>query len=309
MEIDENAMAENNAALDAAVAQALQQKRLVFDKKFRDGYQILKKLEEVDNNTESRIKAINKKAARSCLMSLGAFICAIIAGSVFESEIAVIICVAIIALMLILTIAIKIKGRIVGRNDLPDYFKDSLLPVLDMLQEDINQKAKVKFDLDFSPGNLKSKIVGKEKLPPGSNRKLIKTTYHNPWCKVQLGLTNGSIIRLDMTSHLFSFDRHYKTYRGKYKHKRKWKVIVEVTAILFPDKDRLRVDIDSVAQAAQSFKIKPGTKGDQGFIKHVRKFKFKVNAPFEIPDHTVKVDDIMEILITLCKSTTKAERV
>jgi hypothetical protein len=126
------------------------------------------------------------------------------------------------------------RGRVIAREDLCNDFRDSLLPFLDQIAEDVSPKAKVTVALDLVG-------IGEGKRVRGGGNG--ETVYADPWCALDFKLVDGSAISLRIETTCRKRER--RNPRGKLKTK--WKKTVEVSAALAPgagtviDRDRGRV--------------------------------------------------------------------
>ena len=297
---------ESNEMLNAAISQITRSKKWTFNNKFKHAYDLLQALKSHDDEIDKQVAKYGKRAIMSLIAIFGGLFGSFFLSAALGSDIVLAIGLVIAAAALVCTVVCFVKRNNAKNQDLSNNFKDTIIPVIDLLIDDINPKGKAKFDIDFFPLESGHKKTNEEELPPGRFIKLKKVTYSNPWCKLELPLTNGSLIKLDITSNLYKFHRKYRSMSGKTKYKSKWKALVEVSAVLFPDSEKLAVDTNLVS-GSKIGSIKPGSKGDKNYVQLKKKYKVKQSTPHEEFSCPVKVDDIMHILITLCKSAAKAK--
>ena len=186
--------------------------------------------------------------------------------------------------------------------DLANDFRLCIPPLLDVLADDLEPRAKVRLQLDMA-GIGKEKLVRKHNIPPGRFRKVIESVYHDPWCHLAAQLADGSQLVLDIENHLIEHDRRWTTRsrsgKTKFKRKSKWKKLVVVSAAVVPNAERLAWDEGEVGARSTDEKLKLAEKKGAKVCRLVRKFKF--SAVNQQPDGVASSDDIVGMFMELFK--------
>lgn len=289
--------------MSADASEVIARKSIRGRKRLREWLALFEELGRFDLIIESKVKTARKLRTISIvIMVVSAF------STIFtiESGLAII---SIIALCIgtagFIFFFFKLKGY--AKINLSNYFRDTIAPLFTLLEDDIDPKGKIDIMMDMEQSDAKSKITGKEKLPPGSNRKLIKTTYKNPWCEISFPLINQTRLKLEIDNELYSFDRHYtrrsRSGKTKFKHKRKWKALVTASALLFPDSQRIGLDQQKIESGVADAKIKTARKNGIDCAKLVKKFKYKSSVASQIPNHSIDPQELVGMFIQLCSKT------
>ena len=188
------------------------------------------------------------------------------------------------------------------RMDLANDFRLCLPPLLDVLAEDMEPRAKVQLQLDMA-GIGKDKLVSQHAIPPGRFRKVTESIYHDPWCHLAARLADGSQLVLDIENHLIEHDRRWTTRsrsgKTKFKRKSKWKKLVIVSAAIVPNAEHLAWDEGEVSARSADEKLKLAEKKGARVCRLVRKFKF--SAVNEQPDGVASPKDIVGMFMELFK--------
>ena len=195
-----------------------------------------------------------------------------------------------------LLVFLIIRERRLKRSDLADDFHRVLLPFLRTIEEDIPSPGKVSLDLDLS-GPTDTKIVRKEKIPPGRFRKVLRTVYDDPWCRLDAPLAEGSRLSLNISNIYTVRDCHWRNSRGKFKRKRKWKKVVVVTAGLVPNARTYAVEPGDMVAATRSVRFKLTQKKNGQMATVRRKYKFK--SVDKTPDEYVASDELVGMFFQL----------
>lgn len=137
------------------------------------------------------------------------------------------------AALIVLAVMHLVKYRRLKKFDMIDDFRICLRPALRDLGHDLDPDKKIKVQMDLS-GPTKEKQKSKNELPPGPWRKLTETVFDDPWCEVRLALIDGGAVVLSFENRYRKFERSYRTSRGKYKTKTKWRKECAAMATLLP---------------------------------------------------------------------------
>ena len=197
----------------------------------------------------------------------------------------------------VLIFVFKKKLNKLEAADIPDELRKSVRPVLKQLEQDLHPEEKIKGTIQLA-GIDPSRCKLKKDLPPGHNRSLTLSVYESEVCDLRLPLTDGStaVLRLNNTFH--KLERSYRTSRGKYKSKTKWKKAVTATAMLIPpvrwnwEPARMQKYVDKVNEKL-SFAEKNGVMAAR--LDRYYKFKGIGSAPVA----TVPPEDIMKLFVRL----------
>lgn len=277
-------------------------KRILARKRLSQWLILLKTLSQFDAGTDVVLKKVQSKVIGSIVM-LGITFFLFIFGLAFtEGNIVVVV----VGLSIALFVAFRaifygIKASKLKKVDLSNDFRETILPLLDYLSEDILPKGKILLDLDLSETSDKKHQVSKAKIPPGKFKKLTETVYESQCCSASIPLVDGTLLKLDISKKLASYNRYYRASSGKYKTKIKWKLLTIVTTSITPNEDDLCVSEDDIETLAVSEKIKLAEKKGGQVCKLTRKFKFR-DPVGGIPQDCVSPEAIIEMYMTLCSA-------
>nr|WP_319490492.1 hypothetical protein [uncultured Desulfobacter sp.] len=281
------------------VREAVKTKRIFGKKRLREWLGFLPVLSRFDAQVDSRLKKVQ---GRSVLFGVLAFLSlfAAIFGTAFsDGDIRVVsLTGGLLIVFFLLFIIYRIKVSRLKKINLDNSFRDTLLPLLQILSEDIPPKGKIFLDLDLGTPAAKENMISEQKLPPGRNKKLIERVYRSKVVHAAIPMTNGARLILDIVKQPASYDRYYKNPRGKYKHKQKWKMLTLVTAGLIPPGDDFSVDADKVARMAEQEKVKFKEKNTGELCRLTRKFKSKSAAG--VPEAPVPPELLVDMFMKLC---------
>lgn len=280
------------------LTEAVEKKRFTGKKRLRQWMVFLKILAKFDEDVDDRMKKAGKKAA---IFGVGTFV-ALFAGifAIAGTEgypVVIQVSAAVVLILAVMFIVYLIKYKGLSKINLDNSFRETLLPVLAILSEDIPDKKKIYLDLNLGNPTDKAYKISDKKIPPGRNRKLIERVYRFPAFHADIPLENGTRLLLDLVKQPASYDRYYKTARGKYKHKTKWKMVTFVTAGLIPDTSEFDVDQDQVSQMAEKEKMKLKEKKGSPVCSLTRKIKSK--AP-KVPEEPVPPELVLDMFMKLC---------
>ena len=275
-------------ALSPAATQAVAAKVLTGAWSGRALVKLLGELEKWDVVIEAKKAKMNKLWIGSMI---GAFVGFILMFVLFPYGIALFL----IPFVLIFIFKKKLNGF--EAADIADELRKSVRPVLKQLGQDLHQEEKIKGTIQLT-GIDESRCKLKKDLPPGHNRSLKLSVYETEVCDLRLPLADGStaVLRLNNTFH--KLERSYRTSRGKYKSKTKWKKAVTATAMLIPpvrwnwEPARMQKYVDKVNEKL-SFAEKNGVMAAR--LDRYYKFKGIGNAPVA----TVPAEDIMKLFVRL----------
>ncbi len=262
-----------------------------------DGRSLVKLFAELDRwdaMAEARKARARKVFFGGIIGSVIGFFALFIVGAVAENFFAGLLFFLVPLAVLIVGVRMKKAARAI---DLPNELSASLRPVLKKLSQDLHPDEKIKVNLNLA-GIDESKCANVKDLPPGHNRSLKQFTYDEELCDLRLPLTDGTqaVVRLENT--YVKLERSYRTSRGKYKSKTKWKKLVTVTTILIPpqrinwEPARVQQTIDRNWEKV-SFVEKDGVMA----ARMDRYYKFK--AAGDIPADVAPAADVLRMLVRL----------
>lgn len=285
--------------LPPQVREAVKTKRILGKKRLREWLGFLPVLSRFDAQVDVRLKKVQ---GRSILFGVLAFLSlfATIFGTAFSDGNMMVLrsTGGVLLVFLLLFIIYRIKVSRLKKINLDNSFRETLLPLLQILSEDIPPKGKIFLDLNLGDPAAKGNMISEQKLPPGRNRKLIERVYRSKAVHAAIPLTNGARLILDIVKQPASYDRYYKNPRGKYKHKQKWKMLTLVTAGLIPPDDDFSVDAAKVDRMAKREKVKLKEKNTGELCRLTRKFKSKSAAG--VPEEPVPPELLVDMFMKLC---------
>lgn len=164
------------------------------------------------------------------------------------------------------------------KQDLINDFRLCVVPLLEMLREDINQKERLKIDMTLS-GPSPEKIVSKQELDPkdfGAHvQKVTRTVFRDPWCCIEMTLLDGANVSIDIENYYLKFDRRQRGASGKTKFKTKWKKRSVARARLIPKTGEFSWNREKIGQQPAEHKLKLKDKVGAPVCRAARKFKYK----------------------------------
>jgi hypothetical protein len=182
---------------------------------------------------DERNEAAVKKAKGSMTWAIVGTIASLFAGvailGVFDTGLGFLLPVGGVALSIVL----GRKWSALKKADLIDDFRICLRPGLRDIAQDLDPEKKIRVRMDLA-GPVDRKKTSELQLPPGRNRKLTETIFQDPWCEVRLPMMDGSTAVLEFEVCWKKRVRDYRTSRGKYKSKTKWRKECTAVATLLP---------------------------------------------------------------------------
>ena len=287
-------------SLSPPAQDAIKQKALSGVRRFQEWRGILEEIAVFDASTDAlRLRAQRKMAvmfglAFLCLF-VGVFSLAALQFGGFMIAVPILVGCGLLTCV-VLGICAAVKVSALKKCDLANDFRVTVFPVLELLAEDIGRKGKVALELDLG-GATPQKVVSKEKIPPGRFSKLVETVYHDPWCRFKATLVDGNEVLLEVVNNIFSYDRYWRNPRGKYKHKRKWKKRVDVSATVVPRQEGVAWDEQGVDAFATGNKLKRAQKKGADVCRLTRRFKF--SSVGEAPEAAPKGEHVVAMFSRL----------
>jgi len=135
-------------------------------------------------------------------------------------------------LMVLLTfVGIIIRWRL-GKIDIHNNLREFVVPVVNLIGQDMEAGTKISLDLDLRGKTLDSKLKDNRKNDPGwfSYPKVTTRVYDDPWFRLTGQLVDGSRLILNVDDQVTRIDKTYKGSSGKIKSKTKYKIKHEIMA-------------------------------------------------------------------------------
>jgi hypothetical protein len=276
---------------------AVRTKRFSWSFRIRYLLKLIRELATFDRKTDAYRKKYDKRLLRSLI---GLWIMVALAATAWHKEASPLdlIFLGFGALFLPFLIYYAVRFYTLNKLDLDNDFRRSVAPFLNMIKEDIPGRKKVNVHLDLK-GLCDDKMVQSDSIPPGRFKKLVKTIYADPWCKIEAPLFGHGWLELTIENTCVSHDRTWINDNGKKKEKTKWRKIVRVCMGLTPDRKLLVYNGNRLENVAQREKIKFRQKGKTQTAWLIRKWKYKGET--DLPDRSPSPDELMDMLITLAK--------
>lgn len=174
---------------------------------------------------EARAQLLNYVILFGILSFLGIF-----ATAALAEDYSIIIAVEL--LMVVLTfVGIIIRWRL-GKIDIHNNLREFVVPVVNLIGQDMEAGTKISLDLDLRGKTLDSKLKNTHKDDPGwlSYPKVTTRIYDDPWFRLTGQLVDGSKLILNVDDQVTRLDKTYKGRSGKIKSKTKYKVKHEIMA-------------------------------------------------------------------------------
>jgi len=162
---------------------------------------------------------------------------------------------ALVGAIWLLVTVLKMK-----KLDLSNNFRQVAMPLFAVLREDMEPGATVNVRLDLSPPTAKGKKTGTGKPydVPGY-RKVVDTTYVDPWFGGGARLADGSVLQWTVTDDVVASERTKRTARGKIKTKTKHRKTTTIAVdVALPKKEYAVAALP--AAEGEKVKVKDGEK-------------------------------------------------
>ncbi|MBU1171357.1 MAG: hypothetical protein KKD44_17500 [Proteobacteria bacterium] len=285
--------------LPPEIRDAVTNKRISGRKKLGRWLVFLKTLSEFDEQVDAQYNKVKKRSVGFGVLTFVCLFASIFALAFSEGNLVVLAsCGSVVFLLFVFFMVNWLNARALKKINLENSFRETVLPFLAILSEEISPKDKITLDLNLGDPTAKQYKVSEQKLPPGRNRKLIERTYCFPACHAKIPLENGTLLLLDLVKNPVSYDRYYRSSSGKSKHKKKWKLIIDVTAGLVPVSEEFQVSEAEVERMTASAKVKLKEKKGGQLCCLREKLKFK--SAKGVPDENVSPEALVEMFMKLC---------
>jgi hypothetical protein len=285
--------------LPPEVVEAVTSKRVSGKKKLQQWIEFLKTLARFDEQVDARLKQIKSRVHTFGTATFVALCVTIFLTFATEGNRTVLwIGGTLLVIFFGIFITFWNKSNSLQEINLDNSIRETLLPLLEILSEDIPPKGKISLVLNMGDPAAEENRISEKELPPGSNRCLIERIYRVQTIHAAIPLTNGSQLILDLVKQPASYDRYYSNRRGKSKHKQKWKMLTLVTAGLAPNADDFAVDAAEVDRLSESEKVKLKQICGGQLCCLTRKFKSK--SAVGVPEETLSPDLVLDMCMKLC---------
>jgi len=157
-------------------------------------------------------------------------------------------------------IALLVTVLKMKKLDLSNNFRQVAMPLFAVLREDMEPGATMNVRLDLSPPTAKEKKTGTGKpyVVPGY-RKVVDTTYVDPWFGGGARLADGSVLQWTVTDDVVASERTKRTARGKIKTKTKHRKLTTIAVhVALPKKEYAVAAMP--ADEGEKVKVKDGEK-------------------------------------------------
>lgn len=124
-----------------------------------------------------------------------------------------------IAVIVLLVIYLRMK-----KHDVPNQLRESVLPLVALLREDLDPAEPLELSVDLRAGNRDSTKVRSRDLSGTGYPKVVETFYDNGWLSGRGVLVDGASVEWSVTDHIRERKVTKRNPRGKIKTKHKYKV-------------------------------------------------------------------------------------
>ncbi|EKD81328.1 MAG: hypothetical protein ACD_39C01858G0002 [uncultured bacterium] len=203
-------------------------------------------------------------AAREQLLNF-IFLCGVlsfvglIAIGIFSDDYPIVIPIVGVIFLMIFPTAI-LRWRL-GRVDIHNNLREFIVPMINLIGQDMPANQKIHLELDLCGKKLESKLRTRTKDDPGwlSYPKITISVYDDPWCRITSELIDGSKLMLTIDDQITVIDRTYKSISGKIKSKTKNKVKHMIRASLaLKHKTYAAATQNSIQKLGPELKLKDG---------------------------------------------------
>jgi hypothetical protein len=262
-----------------------------------DGKSLVKlfaELDRWDNMAEGRKKSAQRVFVGGCIfMVLGVFAAFVVADQT-ESIWGIAACILVPIGITALGAKLKNAARAI---DLPNELRLTLRPVLRQLKQDLHPDEKIKVNLNLA-GLDESKPATEREYPSPRGGKIKEKTFVDDLGELRLPLIDGSTAVIRLENSYIEAARSYRTARGKYKTKTKWKKLATATTILIPPA-RINWQSGKAAQMVDpnSERVTFSEKDGVMVARLDRYYKFKKAG--DAPEDTVPGSHVIDMLVRL----------
>ncbi|MBU1108547.1 MAG: hypothetical protein KKB51_17865 [Candidatus Riflebacteria bacterium] len=161
-----------------------------------------------------------------------------------------------------------------GRIDIHNNLRGFVVPIINLLGQDMTAGQKIILDLDLRGKKLPSKLKQCVKDDPGwfSYPKTTTSTFEDPWFNLTTELVDGSKLMLTVDDEITQLDRTRKNARGKIKSKSKDKIKHMIRASLALKHKKYAVATQNdIEKFGSDLKLKNGQNRQIFGLKHVVK--------------------------------------
>jgi hypothetical protein len=111
--------------------------------------------------------------------------------------------------------------RWAGRVDVSDNLRNTAMPVLAVLRDDLDPQQPLKLTLDLRQPNAPEKLKERKPETKVGGAKIRETFYEDAWIAAEATLVDGSRLRWSVSDTVRERHKSYKSRSGKYKTKTK----------------------------------------------------------------------------------------
>lgn len=174
--------------------------------------------------------------------------------------------------MMILTLILRWR---LGKVDIHNNLREFVVPIVNLIGQDMAADRKITLDLDLRGKTLASKLIDTRKDDQGwlSYPKITTSIYEDPWFNMTGELIDGSKVMLTVDDQITRIDRTYRSRSNKIKSKTKYKVKNAIKASL-----ALKHKNYAVATAADVEILGPDLKLKDGANRQVLSLKETVKS-------------------------------
>ncbi|MBS1911772.1 MAG: hypothetical protein JST22_07285 [Bacteroidetes bacterium] len=125
---------------------------------------------------------------------------------------------------IVIAIIFAIRYANLKKVDVPNSLRESLLPLLALLREDMDAGAMLRLTFDLRDGTRKENMLAEESLPPRRYISLKELRYSNAWFSGEGALADGSSVAWEITDLIRIREVTKRSSSGKIKMKKKNRV-------------------------------------------------------------------------------------
>ena len=202
-------------SLNEEQKRALRDKKLQLNRPIGEVLELLKPLAACDTMAD--------KVRTKLGCSFGVGIVLTIAAIIYAFNAWTLPVILLVAVVLVLTVVFGWFWTWTRKIDVSNNFRGFMLPVLAVLQEDIDPAHPVRLDLDLSsPTDESKKRATSPEYKRGSYYKIIDTTYVDDWMTFDARLVDGTKLSWNVSDKIRERKKTKKNPRGKIKTKTKY---------------------------------------------------------------------------------------
>ena len=165
------------------------------------------------------------------------------------------------AILLVAAIILLVLWLRLKKHDIPNALREFVLPLIAVLREDIEPDESIHLRLDLRGGTQNDKKQRAQVVNEKGYPKVSLDFFTDPWMHGQAKLVDGSTVSWDIVDDIRQRNVTKKNYRGKVKHKTKYKVRRTMGArIALPNEDYTVAGSTDGRNEGLRIKVKEGEK-------------------------------------------------